>query len=99
MANPADTASAPEGQVNRLPGVEIEAEQPLAHSISHMLSGVAAQIAIKVYGDDLETLRAMAENVKATIGNVPGITPLSLNLYDRPPRSTSGSGPIFTTVR
>jgi HME family heavy-metal exporter len=58
-----------------LPGVELEAEQPLAHSISKMLSGVAAQIAIKVYGDDLETLRATAEQVKAAIGGVPGITP------------------------
>jgi HME family heavy-metal exporter len=58
-----------------LPGVEIEAEQPLAHSISHMLSGVAAQIAIKVYGDHLETLRSMAEQIKAVIADVPGITP------------------------
>ena len=41
-----------------VPGVEVEAEQPLAHLISHMLSGVNAQIAIKIYGDDLDTLRA-----------------------------------------
>ena len=57
------------------PGVDIEVEQPLAHLISHMVSGVAAQIAIKVHGDDLETLLATADRIKATIANVPGLTP------------------------
>jgi HME family heavy-metal exporter len=58
-----------------LPGVDIEAEQPLAHLISHMLSGVSAQVAIKVYGDDLDTLRRTAERIKALIQTVPGLTP------------------------
>jgi HME family heavy-metal exporter len=57
------------------PGVDIEAEQPLAHLISHMLSGVNAQIAIKVFGDDLDTLRRLADRIKATIQDVPGVTP------------------------
>ncbi len=39
-----------------VPGVDVEVEQPLAHLISHMISGGTAQIAIKVYGDDLDTL-------------------------------------------
>lgn len=58
-----------------VPGVLIEVEQPLAHLISHMVSGVYAQIAIKIHGDDLDTLLSLAEQVKATIGAVPGITP------------------------
>jgi HME family heavy-metal exporter len=58
-----------------VPGVDIEAEQPLAHMISHMLSGVNAQVAIKVYGDDLDTLRRSAERIKAVVGAVPGVTP------------------------
>jgi len=57
------------------PGVDIEVEQPLAHLISHMVSGVYAQIAIKIHGDDLDTLQRVAEQVKATIQDVPGITP------------------------
>jgi HME family heavy-metal exporter len=57
------------------PGVDIEAEQPLAHLISHMLSGVNAQIAIKVFGDDLDTLRSLADRIKRTIQDVPGVTP------------------------
>lgn len=57
------------------PGVDIEVEQPLAHLISHMISGVYAQVAIKVHGDDLDTLRQVAEQIKTTIQDVPGITP------------------------
>jgi CzcA family heavy metal efflux pump len=58
-----------------VPGVDIEVEQPLAHLISHMVSGVYAQIAIKVVGDDLDTLLATAEKVKKAIQDVPGLTP------------------------
>ncbi len=60
---------------NEAPGVDIEVEQPLAHLISHMISGVYAQIAIKIHGDDLDTLQRVAEQVKGAIENVPGITP------------------------
>lgn len=58
-----------------VPGVDFEAEQPMAHLISHMLSGVTAQIAIKVFGDDLDQLQKIATEVKAAIGDVPGLVP------------------------
>lgn len=57
------------------PGVDIEVEQPLAHLISHMVSGVYAQIAIKIHGDDLDTLQQLSEQVKKTLQAVPGLTP------------------------
>ena len=60
---------------DEVPGVDIEVEQPLAHLISHMVSGVYAQIAIKIHGDDLDTLQRLSERVKATIQSVPGVTP------------------------
>ena len=56
--------------------MDVEVEQPLAHLISHMISGVTAQIAIKVYGDDLDTLREDRPNqIKAAIAGVPGVSP------------------------
>ncbi|HBE67892.1 MAG TPA: CusA/CzcA family heavy metal efflux RND transporter [Planctomycetaceae bacterium] len=61
--------------VEHVPGVETEVEQPIAHLISHMLSGVTAQIAIKLYGDDLETLRREAEKIQHTIEDIRGIAP------------------------
>lgn len=61
--------------VEHVPGVETEVEQPIAHLISHMLSGVTAQIAIKLYGDDLEILREEAEHIKEAIESIDGIAP------------------------
>ncbi len=61
-----------------LPGVIIGVEQPLAHLMSHMLSGVQSQIAIKLYGDDLTTLRNTAEKMKNTISDIPGVKDLQV---------------------
>jgi Cu/Ag efflux pump CusA len=66
-----------------VPGVEIEAEQPLSHLISHMLSGVNAQIAIKVFGDDLDKLRELAEQIRALATEVPGVTPPIIDPQER----------------
>ena len=60
---------------SELPGVAIEVEQPLAHLISHMVSGVYAQIAIKVHGDDLGVLIQSADRIKGAIQSIPGLTP------------------------
>lgn len=68
-----------------VPGVDIEVEQPLAHLISHMVSGVYAQIAIKVVGDDLDTLLSSAEKIKAAIRDVPGLTPPVLEPIQQTP--------------
>ena len=54
-----------------IPGIESDAEQPLAHLISHMLSGVYAQIAIKIYGDDLDVLRNKAREIETAIKDMP----------------------------
>lgn len=59
-----------------IPGIVTAVEQPIAHLISHMLSGVKAQIGIKIYGDDLDTLRRKADEMKAAIQPVPGVKDL-----------------------
>ena len=54
-------------------GANVETEQPLAHLISHMISGVTSQIAIRVYGDDLDTLQSTAKQIKRAISDVKGV--------------------------
>ncbi|QDT71331.1 efflux RND transporter permease subunit [Lacipirellula limnantheis] len=61
-----------------IPGIVTAVEQPLAHLISHMLSGVKAQVAIKLYGDDLDVLRREAEQMKSAIAQVPGVRDLQI---------------------
>ncbi|MBX9792288.1 MAG: CusA/CzcA family heavy metal efflux RND transporter [Pirellulales bacterium] len=63
-------------ELTQVPGVMITAEQPLAHLISHMLSGVKAQVGIKLYGDDLTVLRNKANEIKTAIAGVSGVRDL-----------------------
>ncbi|QDV68070.1 Cobalt-zinc-cadmium resistance protein CzcA [Rosistilla carotiformis] len=55
-----------------IPGIVTAVEQPIAHLISHMISGVKAQIGIKIYGDDLDLLRRKASEMEAAMKAVPG---------------------------
>ena len=59
-----------------IPGIVTSVEQPLAHLISAMLSGVQAQVAIKLYGDDLDVLRAKVKEMQKIVGGVPGVKDL-----------------------
>src|SRR5690606_26683330 len=63
-------------ELSQVPGVVIAAEQPLQHLISHMLSGVKAQVGIKLFGDDLNILRAKANEMRAAMQDVPGVKDL-----------------------
>nr|WP_314629564.1 efflux RND transporter permease subunit [uncultured Noviherbaspirillum sp.] len=52
--------------------------QPISHRLDHLLSGVRAQIALKIYGDDLDTLRGLAEALRGKLATVPGLVDLSV---------------------
>ncbi len=60
-------------ELDEVPGIQYEVEQPIQHLISHMLSGVTAQIAIKLYGEDLDMLRRKAHEIKNAIAEIPGL--------------------------
>jgi CzcA family heavy metal efflux pump len=61
-----------------VPGADVEVEQPLAHLMSHMLSGSTAQIAIQVYGDDMDTLVKLASQIKTAATGIPGVASLAI---------------------
>jgi CzcA family heavy metal efflux pump len=65
-------------QFSTLPGTNVTIGQPISHRIDHMLSGTRANIAVKVFGEDLRTLRRLGESVRAAMATVPGVADLSL---------------------
>lgn len=61
-----------------LPGVNIEIGQPISHRIDHMLSGTRANIAIKLFGTDLNRMYGIGNRIKASIEDVEGIADLNV---------------------
>ncbi|QRN94722.1 efflux RND transporter permease subunit [Archangium violaceum] len=62
----------------QVPGAVITIGQPLSHRIDHMLSGSRSAIALKLFGDDLEKLRELAEQVKKVAEGTPGAVDVSI---------------------
>jgi len=61
--------------------------QPISHRLDHMLSGVRAQIALKIHGDDLDTLRTLGETMRTRLAaNVAGLADLQLERQVRIPQ-------------
>jgi CzcA family heavy metal efflux pump len=65
-------------QLDKIPGIVANIGQPISHRLDHMLSGVNAQVAVKIFGDDLAALRAQAEAVRGVMAGVPGVVDLQV---------------------
>ena len=65
-------------QLGVLKGVNVEIGQPISHRIDAMLSGTKANIAIKLFGNDLNKLYSLGSEIKGTIQDVQGIADLTL---------------------
>ena len=48
--------------------------QPIAHRIDHMMTGIRSEIAIKIFGDDLDIMRNSAEDLRGKLAVIPGLT-------------------------
>lgn len=65
-------------KLSHLPGTNIEIGQPISHRIDAMLSGTEAQIAIKVFGSDLDNLHSIATKIKQAISKVDGVVDINV---------------------
>jgi CzcA family heavy metal efflux pump len=61
-----------------IPGMNIIIGQPISHRIDHMLSGSRANVAVKIFGDNLYQLRLLAEKARQAMQSVPGVVDLSV---------------------
>ena len=62
-----------------VPGANITLGQPIAHRIDHMLSGTRANIAIKVFGSDLQRLFEIGKNIETNIKTIDGIADVAVD--------------------
>jgi CzcA family heavy metal efflux pump len=75
-------------KVTLLPGTNVTVGQPISHRIDHMLSGTRANVAVKIFGDDLVVIRDMAQQVQAAMAQVDGVVDLSTEMQTEIPTLT-----------
>lgn len=73
-------------KLSHLPGTNIEIGQPISHRIDAMLSGSKSQIAIKIFGSDLEALIELANKVKTQISSIEGIVDVNVEQQSARPQ-------------
>jgi len=60
--------------------------QPISHRLDHLLSGVRAQLSLKLYGDDLDALRAIANELRGRLARIPGLVDVQVEKQVRVPQ-------------
>lgn len=68
----AQLVEALEGEFDKFPGVALNFSQPIANRVDELLSGVKAQLAIQLFGDDLDQLVAKASEIERVVSRIPG---------------------------
>lgn len=64
-------------RVTLLPGMNVTVGQPISHRIDHMLSGTRANVAVKIFGDELPMLRSLGRQVQNAMTPIPGVVDLT----------------------
>jgi len=65
--------------LSRIPGIAFTVGQPLGHRIDHMLSGTRANIAIKLFGSDLNKMFSLGNEIKSSIVDVEGLVDVNVD--------------------
>ena len=77
-----DLATAFEEALSVIPGIEIEFTQPIEMRFNELITGVKADIAVKIFGEDLEVLNELAQEVKSNIEHINGVADISAEKID-----------------
>lgn len=70
-----------EHRLQRFPGINLNMTQPIAHNLDELITGVKAQLAVQVYGEDFEILKKSAARIKDIIAEVPGAADVQVEQF------------------
>lgn len=74
--NMADMAEKMQAEVNKLPGVSFSFQQPIQMRFNELMTGIRQDVAVKLYGEDLNVLGDYAQRIGRVVNTVPGATEL-----------------------
>ncbi|MGV3632749.1 MAG: efflux RND transporter permease subunit [Pseudorhodoplanes sp.] len=66
--------------------LSVNVGQPIAHRLDHMLTGIRSEIALKIFGDDLDTMRSKAEALRGKLAAIPGLADVQVEKQARIPQ-------------
>jgi len=81
-----DLVAAMQGHLEEMPGVQLNFTQPIAAAVDELLTGIKAQIAVKLFGDDLDVLLEKAGEIAAVIGGVEGASEVQVDQVSGQPQ-------------
>ena len=64
--------------LSEIPGLVFNIGQPISHRLDHIMSGIRAQVAVKLYGTDLNVMRSQASNIAELMAGIPGVVDLQV---------------------
>ena len=81
-----DLVAAMQSRLEEMPGVQLNFTQPIAAAVDELLTGIKAQIAVKLFGDDLDVLFEKAGEIAAVIGEVDGASEVQVDQVSGQPQ-------------
>ncbi|MGB7294071.1 MAG: CusA/CzcA family heavy metal efflux RND transporter, partial [Candidatus Aminicenantales bacterium] len=70
-----------EHDLEDVPGINLAVTQPIAHNLDELLTGVKAQLAVKVYGEDFDILKRLAGEILDVVGSVRGAADVQVEQF------------------
>ena len=70
-----------EHRIEEFPGINLNMTQPIAHNLDELLTGVKAQLAVKIYGEDFDILKEKATQIKDLIGEIRGAADVQMDQF------------------